>query len=86
MNGRRAAIAIGALGGAVGALLAARVARAGIRVFLRAVGIALGGVRFGYAAVTLQLFRRCPDCRRLLRADARVCRHCGWQRGQLRRA
>jgi hypothetical protein len=80
MNGRRAAIAIGALVGAAAAVVAALAAREGLRLFLRGVRIAIGGVRFGYAAATLQLIRRCPDCRRLIRRDARVCRHCGYRR------
>jgi hypothetical protein len=36
-------------------------------------------VRFGFAAATLRLYRRCPDCRGVIRGDARVCRHCGYR-------
>jgi hypothetical protein len=80
VNGRRAAMAIGTLAGVAAALVAAVVARGSLRVCLRAGRIALGGLRIGYAAATLQLLRRCPDCRRLIRRDARACRHCGWRR------
>jgi hypothetical protein len=79
--GRWAALG-GVLAGAAGAVVAAFAARAGFRVFLRAVRIGRGFGWFCYAAATLQLLRRCPDCRRLIRRDCRVCRHCGWRRGQ----
>jgi hypothetical protein len=74
---RRAAALIAAV---VGAWAVAEGAVFGFRVFRRAVGIALGTVRVCYVAATLQLLRRCPDCRRLIVRDARVCRHCGWRR------
>jgi hypothetical protein len=74
---RRAAALVAAV---LAAWAAAEGAVFGFRVFRRAVRIALGFARFWYAAGTLQLLRRCPDCRRLIVRDARVCRHCGWRR------
>jgi len=73
---RRATALIAAL---VGVWAAAEGAVFGFRVFRRAVRIGIGFARFWYAAGTLQLLRRCPDCRRLIVRDARVCRHCGWR-------
>jgi hypothetical protein len=35
--------------------------------------------RFAYSCATLRAFRRCPDCKRLIRADARVCSRCGYR-------
>jgi hypothetical protein len=74
---RRAAALVAAV---LAAWAAAEGAVFGFRWFRRAVRIGLGFVRVCYAAATLQLLRRCPDCRRLIVRDARVCRHCGWRR------
>jgi Uncharacterised protein family UPF0547 len=52
----------------------------GARLFVRGVRTARIALRFAYAVATLGLYRRCPDCRRLIRADARVCAHCGYRR------
>jgi hypothetical protein len=82
VTGRRTAALVAAL---LAAWAAAEGAVFGFRWFRRAVWIGLGGVRVCYFAATLQLLRRCPDCRRLIVSDARVCRHCGWRRGRQRR-
>jgi hypothetical protein len=49
---------------------------------VRAARIGIGFAWFWYATATLQLLRRCPDCHQLIRRECRVCRHCGWRRGQ----
>jgi hypothetical protein len=56
--------------------------RGGWRLFMRWVRLWIGFGRWWYLAGTLRLLRRCPDCRRIIRRDARVCRHCGWRRVQ----
>jgi hypothetical protein len=66
--------------GALAAWAVAAGALFSLRVLRRAVRIGLGFARFWYVAATLQLLRRCPDCRRLIVRDARTCRHCGWHR------
>ncbi len=59
--------ALAALVGAwTAAVVAARWARAGLRT-----------ARYGVRLATLTAYRRCPDCRRVLRREARVCRSCG---------
>jgi hypothetical protein len=66
----------GVIAGAIllaGAWLATKLLARGFRTARRA-------TRFAYATATFRLFRRCPDCKRLIRADARVCRHCGYRR------
>jgi hypothetical protein len=72
-------------GAIMGGLLATWVGvvavRNGLRVIMRWVQLSVGFGRFWYLAGTLQLLRRCPDCRRAIVRDARVCRHCGWRRG-----
>jgi ribosomal protein L32 len=52
----------------------------GTRLFLWGARRARRAVRFGFALVTFRLLRRCPDCKSLIRADARVCKHCGYRR------
>jgi hypothetical protein len=37
------------------------------------------GVRWLWRVAALRLYRGCPDCRRRVHADARVCRHCGYR-------
>jgi hypothetical protein len=56
-----------------GAWLALRTARRTLRFGRRSARTAL-------RAATLRLYRRCPDCRRLIRYDARVCFRCGHRR------
>lgn len=51
----------------------------GTKVLIRGVRLTCGAVRFGFALATFQLYRRCPDCRGVIRGDARVCRHCGYR-------
>ena len=34
-----------------------------------------------WRVLLLRLYHRCPDCRRLVHADARVCRSCGYRPG-----
>jgi hypothetical protein len=68
-----AAGGLAALGATVGAVIGARVA-------LRMARLGRDGARLGYAAATLRLYRRCPDCRRWIRGDSRVCSRCGWRR------
>jgi hypothetical protein len=52
----------------------------GAKLFLRGVRTARIASRFAYRLATFGLYRRCPDCRRLIRADARVCLHCGYRK------
>ena len=75
MSGRRSAIVIGAVIGALSGWIA-------VRVFLRAVRTGLRIARYAFAVITLRLYRRCPDCKALHRADARVCRYCGYRKPQ----
>jgi hypothetical protein len=76
-SGRRLATVVGAvIAGVIGAF-AGWIA---VRLFVRGVRTARHAARFAIAAATLRLYRRCPDCRRLHRSDARVCRHCGHRR------
>jgi hypothetical protein len=75
--GRQLALAVGA-GIATSALIVG--SWIALKVLRRGVRTARGATRFAFATATLRLFRRCPDCKRLIRADARVCRHCGYRR------
>jgi hypothetical protein len=74
---KSAAAVVGALVAVAGVAIGAVV---GGRIALRCARMALDGARVVYAAFTLQLYRRCPDCRRWVRGDARVCSRCGWTR------
>lgn len=65
---------------AIGAWAGFVAARGAWRVLMRWLRLGVGFGRFWYLAGTLQLSRRCPDCRRVIVRDARVCRHCGWRR------
>jgi hypothetical protein len=65
------------LGGVVTGALAAWVA---LRVASYLVRRGIAAVRFGFYVVTLQLHRRCPDCKTRIHHDARVCRYCGFRR------
>jgi enoyl-CoA hydratase/carnithine racemase len=73
----RVAAAVAAVVAGAAALAAAVV---GVRVAVRGARMGLDGVRLAYAAATFRLYRRCPDCRRWLRGDARVCWRCGFKR------
>ncbi|MHB8690362.1 MAG: hypothetical protein ACYDHH_03880 [Solirubrobacteraceae bacterium] len=82
----RVAAAAAAVAAAAAALAAAVIgAVVGARVAVRGVRIGLDGARVAYAAATFRLYRRCPDCRRWLRGDARVCWRCGFKRPSGRR-
>jgi hypothetical protein len=74
---RRTVMIIGAVIAGVGALFGGWIAT---RLLIRGVRTARRTARFAFAAATLRLYRRCPDCRGLHRSDARVCRHCGYRR------
>jgi hypothetical protein len=73
---------LAAVAGASAAVVAAVI---GGRVALRLGRMARDVARLAYAALTLRLYRRCPDCRRWLRGDAIVCWRCGWRRPRRRR-
>ena len=72
--GLLAAVAIGVPTGVLGARVAHRMWQ-----------LWLGAARFWYGAFTLRLYRRCPDCRRFIRGDARVCFRCGYRKRSPRR-
>jgi hypothetical protein len=74
---KRVAVAVVGLGAVLAAVVGAVVSG---RVAVRIARMALDGARVAFAALTLQLYRRCPDCRRWVRGDARVCWRCGWKR------
>jgi hypothetical protein len=74
---KRAALVVGGVAGALAAVVGAVVS---FRVALRCVRMALDSGRVAFAVLTLQLYRRCPDCRRWIRGDSRVCWRCGWRR------
>jgi hypothetical protein len=52
----------------------------GAKLLLRGIRTARRATRFAYATATFRLYRRCPDCKSLIRSDAKVCRHCGYRR------
>ena len=74
---RRAALIVAAVAVGVAGVASAWI---GARLFLRGVRTARIAARFAYSVATLGLYRRCPDCRRLIRSDARVCLHCGYRK------
>jgi hypothetical protein len=76
-SGRRLALAVGGVIAAVTLLAGAWI---GTKLLLWGVRRTRGAMRFGFAAASFRLYRRCPDCKRLIRADARVCHHCGYRR------
>jgi hypothetical protein len=39
----------------------------------------VAALRFGFYVATLQLYRRCPDCKSYIHHDARLCRRCGFR-------
>ena len=63
----------GAIAGLAALLVSWVTAVLGLRWF-RALAQA---VRFAIRLVALRAYRRCPDCFRLLRSEASVCRSCG---------
>ena len=70
-------MAVGAVIAATGGILGGWIAT---RLFLRWFRTARNTFRFAYSFATLRAFRRCSDCKRLIRADARVCSHCGYRK------
>jgi hypothetical protein len=67
------------MGGALAAIAVIVGGWVGTRLFLWGARRTRHAVRFGFAVVTLRLLRRCPDCKSLIRADARVCKHCAYR-------
>jgi hypothetical protein len=76
-SGRRAALALGV---AIAGVSAVAVGWIAILLILRWVRMAGKSARFAFRFATLGAFRRCPDCKRLLRSDAKVCSRCGYRR------
>jgi hypothetical protein len=70
----------GALGALIGAVAAWWAASTAAATAARAAGLALGAVKLGWRALTLDVWRRCPDCWSRVDSRARVCRRCGHQR------
>jgi hypothetical protein len=68
------------LGVVAAALVGALMARAALRVVAYLARRGLAAARFGFYVLTLQLYRRCPDCKAYIHHDARTCRHCGFRR------
>ncbi|HTX45445.1 MAG TPA: hypothetical protein VMD48_04160 [Solirubrobacteraceae bacterium] len=68
------------LGVVAAVLLALLTARGALRVAAYLARRSLAAARFGFYLLTLQLYRRCPDCKAHIHHDARVCRHCGFRR------
>lgn len=68
-----AAAVSGAVAAVVGLVAVWSAAVVGLR-WVRAVALT---ARFGLRLVTLRAYRRCPDCFRVLRREARVCAACG---------
>jgi Uncharacterised protein family UPF0547 len=77
-NGRRRVVLVCAA--VVAGLAGVAGAWVGAKLFLRGVRTARIAARFAYRVATFGLYRRCPDCRRLIRTDARVCAHCGYRK------
>jgi len=75
---------LGAPAAIAGGLAATAIASLGawlaLRLAVRCLRLARTTARFTVALATFRLYRRCPDCRRLKRADARVCHRCGYRR------
>jgi hypothetical protein len=51
-----------------------------VRVTAYTVRRGVAAARFAFHVLTLQLYRRCPDCKAYMHHDAHVCRHCGFRR------
>jgi hypothetical protein len=62
-----------------GALVAALGSWIGLRLLLRSLRIARRVARWTWLAATFRLYRRCPDCKGVIRRQARVCRHCRYR-------
>jgi hypothetical protein len=69
----------GTLGIVAGVLAGGLAALAVLRAVLYTVRRGVAAVRFGFFVLTLQLYRRCPDCQTLIHHDARLCRRCGFR-------
>lgn len=65
------------VGGAAAGAAALVAAWWGAVVGLRWARAGAHAARFALRLVTLSAYRRCPDCFRGLRREARVCRSCG---------
>jgi ABC-type transport system involved in cytochrome c biogenesis permease subunit len=73
----RPAVVVGAVIATVSVLAGGWVASRLLARWLRA---ARNTARFAYSFATLRAFSRCADCKRLIRADAKVCSHCGYRK------
>jgi Uncharacterised protein family UPF0547 len=58
---------------------AAAMLAAGTWMAFAALGLCYRVARYALRAATFRLHKRCPDCAERVRADARVCRHCGYR-------
>jgi hypothetical protein len=74
---RRAALLIGGL---IAGLIGIVAGWLGAKLLVHGIRTARRATRFAYATATFRLYRRCPDCKSLIRADAWVCRYCGYRR------
>jgi hypothetical protein len=74
---RRTALAVGGLIAGVILIVGGWI---GTKLLMRGVRTARRATRFAYATATFRLYRRCPDCKGLIRSEAKVCRHCGYRR------
>jgi RNA polymerase subunit RPABC4/transcription elongation factor Spt4 len=52
---------------------------AGLGTAARRRGALSRSARFTWRVLALRIYRSCPDCRRRVHADARVCSHCGFR-------
>jgi hypothetical protein len=69
----------GTLAMVAGVLAGGLAALAVLRAVLYTVRRGVAAVRFGFFVLTLQLYRRCPDCKAFIHHDAHVCRRCGFR-------
>jgi hypothetical protein len=74
---RRTALVVGAVIATVSVAVGGWVAG---RLLARWLRTARNSARFAYSFATLRAYRRCADCKRLIRADAKVCSHCGYRK------
>lgn len=65
------------IAGALAGASAVVVAWVAAVITLRWVRLAAAAARFAVRIITLRAYRRCPDCLRILRREATVCRSCG---------
>jgi hypothetical protein len=68
------------LGVVAAVLVGTWMARGAMRVAAYVARRCLAAARFGFYVLTIQLYRRCPDCKAYIHHDARTCRHCGFRR------